>query len=439
MLALGVIAGAVVLVVAVRLSVERTLDASARRAGQNVADLILAGNAPDTLVVSVAGVDQVQVIDASGHVLKATPGTDRVIPLLSPTQLARARAGAVVTVSAAQANSADNLRVVATPVGNTGQTVLVATPVSRIGDAEQAVREAALAGAPIGLLLIAALTYVVVGRTLRPVAALRHGALQIAASGQVSPGGRRLPVPDSRDEIYRLAITLNAMLDRLATATATQRGFVDDAAHELRSPLASLRVQLEVAARMGPATDWTAVADDALADIDRLSRLVDDLLALARLDAADADSGVRVPVPVGPLVAEVAAGYPLARTEITIGGDVLGHRDALRRMLINLLDNASRHAHSRIDVVVGPGEPLGRMDTVRVDVADDGPGIPEAERERVFDRFYRLDAGRARDEGGTGLGLAIVRDVIRAHGGVVTLADNAPGLQVRITLPLAPR
>lgn len=434
---LGALTGVVVLVVAVRLSVERTSDSSARRAGAGVAALILAGKAPDTLVVNYAGIEQVQVVGPGGAtVITASPGADRTVPLLHPAEIARAVAGEVVPVSAGRANLADDLRVVATAVGSTGETVLVATTVSRIDDAGRAVRDAALLGAPIGILVVAVLTYAVVGRTFRSVAALRQGAAAIAASGQVSPGGARLPVPDSHDEINRLAVTLNAMLDRLAVATATQRGFVDDAAHELRSPLASLRLQLEIAGRLGPATDWDAVVADALIDVDRLTRLVDDLLTMARTDAEGVDSGVREAVPIGALVNDVGAAYPTVRVHVAAplaGAAVLGHRDALRRMLVNVLDNAVRHATTRVDVAVAPAS----AGVVAIDVADDGPGIPEAERGRVFDRFYRVDAGRARDDGGTGLGLAIVRDVVRAHGGAVALTDNEPGLRVRIELPLA--
>lgn len=434
---LGALAGVVVLVVAVRLSVERSSDSSARRAGVSVAALILAGKAPDTLVVNYAGVEQVQVVGRGGDtVITASPGADRTVPLLHPGEIERAVAGEVVTVSAGRANMADSLRVVGTAVGTTGETVLVATTVSRIDDAGRAVRDAALLGAPIGILVIAVLTYAVVGRTFRSVAALRQGAAAIAASGQVSPGGTRLPVPDSRDEINRLAVTLNAMLDRLAAATTTQRGFVDDAAHELRSPLASLRLQLEIAGRLGPATDWDGVVADALIDVDRLTRLVDDLLTMARTDAAGVDSGVREAVAIGALVNEVSAAYPTVRVHVAApvaAATVLGHADALRRMLVNVLDNAVRHATTRVDVAVASAS----ASRLGIEVADDGPGIAEGERARVFDRFYRVDAGRARDDGGSGLGLAIVRDVVRAHGGAVTLADNAPGLRVRIELPLA--
>lgn len=451
--AVGVIAGAIVLVLAVRISLERTLDASARRAGQSAAALVKAGKAPDVLPISVAGVEQVQVVNAAGTaVLTGSPGSDLASPLLRSDELARALHGQVIEITAARANDVDDLRVVAVPVGDAaGNVVLVATPASRIDDAERAVRDAALVGAPIGLIAVAVLTYLVVGRTLQPVAALRAGARSIAAGGRLGPEGPRLPVPLARDEIYRLAVTLNSMLDRIAAANARQRSFVDDAAHELRSPLASLRVQLEVAARLGPGTDWEEVAADAMIDVDRLTALIDDMLALARLDAsADRPAAQTERVPVAAMVRDVLGAYPDVAADVAVPESVAveGQEGSLRRVLVNLLDNARRHARAQVslraDLVPADlvptdgtasagGRPGGQ---VRLVVADDGPGIPAEERERVFDRFYRLDSARARDDGGTGLGLAIVRDVVAAHGGTITLGDNAPGLLATVTLPV---
>jgi signal transduction histidine kinase len=278
-----------------------------------------------------------------------------------------------------------------------------------------------------------------VGLTLRSVAALRHGAADISAAGLAE---QRLPVPRAKDEINRLAKTLNAMLDRIDSATSRQRTFVGDAAHELRSPLASIRVQLEVGQRLGPGADWNDLITDVLVDVDRLDRLVSDLLALARLDES-AGSRRRVPVPLDRLVADLLDGYRDARvtvsaalTPVTVEGDP----DALRRVVRNLVDNAVRYATTTVSVQLTPATRAGRP-AARLLVVDDGPGIPEAERERVFDRFYRVQESRSRETGGTGLGLAIVRDIVRAHGGRVDLAtrpDGERGLQALIVLPAAP-
>jgi signal transduction histidine kinase len=274
--------------------------------------------------------------------------------------------------------------------------------------------------------------------SLRPVAALRHGAADITAAGLAR---QRLPVPGAQDEIHRLAVTLNAMLDRIDSATSRQRTFVGDAAHELRSPLASLRVQLEVAQRLGPGADWDAVIDDVLVDVDRLDRLVGDLLTLARLDESGS-LGRREPVALDELVRSVVGGYGHARVgvraelqPVTVSADP----DALRRVVINLVDNAVRYATAEVVVGVAPGDGDGKARAL-LTVDDDGPGLPEAEREKVFDRFYRVAESRSRQSGGTGLGLSIVRDIVRNHGGRVRLTgrpDGAGGVRAEVRLPIA--
>jgi signal transduction histidine kinase len=240
-----------------------------------------------------------------------------------------------------------------------------------------------------------------------------------------------LPVPDGRDEVHRLAVTLNDMLARLETSRRKQRAFVADAAHELRSPLASMRTQLEVAQRLGARTDWRATAEDLLVDTGRLSRLVDDLLLLARADDAGRLAHRRQPVELRELVADLLARYPESRVVPVLvpGGEVwtAGDPDGLRRVVANVVDNAVRHAVSQVTVEVRPG--------AVVTVTDDGAGIAPGERERVFDRFTRLDDARDRDSGGSGLGLAIVRELVRLHGGRVVLADAEPGVRAEVHLP----
>jgi signal transduction histidine kinase len=284
--------------------------------------------------------------------------------------------------------------------------------------------------------LMALLTWWVVGLAMRPVAELRYGAQEITAAGLAN---QRLPVPGARDEIRRLAVTLNAMLDRIDAATARQRTFIGDAAHELRSPIASLRLQLEVAARLGPSEDWEQTVTDVLADVDRLDRLVADLLALARLDESVGVLRYH-PVRLDDVVAEVVADFASARVPVTCTGTpvtVHGDPDGLRRVVLNLVDNAVRHARTAVTVSVGQDDteaaPRG---SAQVIVADDGPGIPAQDRDRVFDRFVRGDASRSRQSGGTGLGLAIVRELVRAHGGSVHLEDNYPGLRAVVQLPV---
>jgi signal transduction histidine kinase len=191
-----------------------------------------------------------------------------------------------------------------------------------------------------------------------------------------------------------------------------------------------------VAQRLPDSTDWPALADDLLTDVERLSRLVDDLLLLARADDAStrAVATPAEPVELGQLLAEVAARYPRVRYERpAVPLRTAGDRDALGRVVANLLDNAVRHAESEVRLTV---QAHGAYQ--RISVVDDGPGIPAADRERVFQRFTRLDDARARDAGGSGLGLAIVRELVRRHSGTVTLGDADPGLRVDVRLPGSP-
>jgi signal transduction histidine kinase len=430
---LAVATGAVLVLVLQRKSLVRVLDASAQKTGTDIAQQIAQGKQSNTVIPTTGGVLEVQVLDAGNHVIAASPGADRIVAVLKPDQVRRVRAGARLNI--ANPISDGRLRVLGTPVG--ARTVLVVTDLKQIDDSQRILARVALIGSPLAVLLMAVATYGVVALTLRPVAALRHGAADITAAGLAD---QRLPVSSAQDEIHRLAVTLNAMLDRIDTATKRQRTFVGDAAHELRSPIASLRVQLEVAQRLGPAEDLPALIDDVLVDVGRLDRLVDDLLTLARQDEAGATVRGSEPVALDGLLDTVVAGYLHARVPVTVtassSATVLGDPDGLRRVAINLVDNAVRHARSEVTVTLETGTLAGHP-IVTLRVTDDGAGIPPAERERVFDRFYRLAASRSRESGGTGLGLPIVRDLVRAHGGSVRLAarPDGTGLQATVILP----
>ena len=432
--AVGLAAGAVLLVAVLHRTLLRTLDDSARQRARDVAALVDAGRLSDPVPVA-AGTALVQVVDAGARVRAASAGGDRLAPVLDPADLARARAGATVTLDGARLGSAEPLRVVGVPAGPPGdpQTVLVAVPVTEVQGSLRVVQAALAAGAPVLLLTLALLAWVVVGATLRPVAALRQRAEQITDAG----GRQRLPVPGARDEVRRLAQTLNRMLDRLAAASARQRSFVADAAHELRSPLANLRTQLEVALVHPGAADWPATGAAALDEAARLARLVDDLLLLARIDAGSPGTGRPTePVDLAELVRAAVARRPEGRVPVRVdaAGPALlaGDPGALSRVLGNLLDNAVRHAAGevRVAVAVAGGQ-------VVLTVTDDGPGIPAAERARVFERFARRDDARSRDAGGSGLGLAIVRELVAAYGGQVALEDAAPGLRAVVRWPAA--
>jgi signal transduction histidine kinase len=435
----AVITGAVLVVILQRYALVRVLDSSAAKSASDIAarfDKLTPAEYPSTVYPTTGGVTAVQVVDATNHVIAASPGAVRDQSLLDDSQLTEARDGRRFEIK--NATSGSNLRVLAADAGP--NTVLVVTDLKPVDASIQLLSEAALIGGPIAVIMMAVATYTVVALTLRPVAALRHGAADITAAGLAE---HRLPVPGAHDEIRRLAVTLNAMLDRIDAATSRQRTFVGDAAHELRSPLASLRIQLEVAGRMGPEHDWDTFIHEVLIDVDRLDRLVADLLALARLDESGGALQRTEVVDVGALTANLISGYEFARVPVRLlpgpPAHVIGDPDGLLRVLRNLVDNAVRYADKRVDVALAPGK-VADVATVSITVTDDGPGIPEAERELVFDRFYRTEASRSREMGGTGLGLPIVRDLVRAHHGAIRLDAAKPdgtGVRAVVTLPAA--
>ena len=231
---------------------------------------------------------------------------------------------------------------------------------------------------------------------------------------------------------------MNAMLDRLEDAAGRQRRFVADASHELQSPLASFRAQLEVSAAHSNDTDWRQTSAALLADSQRMERLVRDLLFLARSDE-HASPLPRDLVDLDDVVLEevrrlrpaTGVGVRLV-TENVSAAPVPGSRDHLVRLVRNLLENAVRHAVAEVRVELGVTD-----DVVRLVVSDDGPGVPADDRDRIFDRFIRLDEGRSRGAGGTGLGLAIAAEIARHHGGGVALADSPAGARFVVTLPAA--
>ncbi|MCP9996022.1 HAMP domain-containing histidine kinase [Streptomyces werraensis] len=302
-------------------------------------------------------------------------------------------------------------------------TVHAGAPLAAEHSAVGTALTAMLIGFPLLLGVVAGVTWLVTGRALRPVEGIRREMAAITASEDLR---RRVPEPATHDEVARLARTTNATLAALETSVERQRRFVADASHELRSPIASLRTQLEVAAAHPELLDL----DGAVEDTVRLQNLAADLLLLARLDAGERPAGTRVDLAA--LAREEAAG----RRRVTVEAEpveVSGSRGQLERVLANLLDNAERHARERITVTVRRegGEAV-------VDVADDGEGVAEADRERIFERFVRLDAARSRDDGGAGLGLAIARDVAVRHGGTLTAgAAPAGGALFELRLPLA--
>ena len=430
-LAVALAAAALLLRGAVQGSLTREVDGTARQGARQVAALADTNQLPRTVL---AGTLTVQVLRPDGQIVAASPTVDRLVPLLSPARAdAAARSGSAVLLDGRPFGIPYLMRVVAVPASG-GEIVLSGAAYTQVRDSMRTLTGALLVGTPLLLLLLAGVTWLVVGSTLRPISALRRGAQVITATGVT----RELPVPEARDEVRVLAVTLNDMLTRLDAAQQRQRRLVSDTAHELRSPIASIRAQLEVALDHPEQQDWPQTAQDVLADTLRLASLAEDLLVLARLDEYQPRATAGKPVDVAALVTEEVERSAGGRVPVTArtGGPcvVIGDADGLRRLLRNLIDNALRYAKSRVEVAAH------REDSEAVlTVSDDGPGIPEADRERAFDRFVRLDDARSRDEtqgGGAGLGLAIVRAIARTHDGSAYLEDSTPGLRAVVRIPV---
>jgi signal transduction histidine kinase len=313
------------------------------------------------------------------------------------------------------------------------RAVIVGRPLVDVLDSTRFVRRVLVVGVPLMMVVVGGVTWVVTGRVLAPVTAIRREVDGITAAEL----HRRVPAV-RKDEIGLLATTMNRMLDRLQRSQESRQRFVSDASHELRSPIATIRQHAEVAQAHPERTTVEELADTVLDEDLRLQRLVDDLLLLARGDEEPAPSP-GTPVDLDDLVFAAirrlrsATDLAIETTGVS-AGQVQGDQNALGRMIDNLADNAAQHARGRITFTLTEAD--GR---VVLTVSDDGPGIPSADRARVFDRFVRLDSARTRDSGGTGLGLAIVATVVERHQGTIKIhTAPAGGATFEVGLPAAP-
>ena len=430
---LAMVMGTLALVTVLRATLTGEVRTAAALRGQDVAALLASdasGSGAGPLAVGEADELLIQVLDEQGRVVEASPNAAGMAPV------ARLRPGESRLVAIpVEAPIEDDGRFLAVGTGAATsrgpRTVVVARSVEAVGEAIGAVAGLLAIGLPLLLAVVAVTTWVVVGRALAPVEAIRTEVDAISAAAL----HRRVPDPPADDEIGRLARTMNRMLARLEQAQARQRRLVSDASHELRSPVASIRQHAEVALAHPDRTTVGELAGTVLAEDLRLQHLAEDLLLLTRADEHTLALRRR-PVDLDDLVLAEArrlVGATQLRVDTTAvsAGRVDGDAAGLRRVLRNLGDNAARHAAGRLAFSVAEGD-----GTVRLGVEDDGPGIPVADRERVFERFVRLDDARARDDGGSGLGLAIVAEVVAAHGGTVTIDAGAlGGARVEVTLP----
>jgi signal transduction histidine kinase len=427
-LAAGLAVGASLLVGSLR---NALLDAQSGTGQRRAAELAaLAGRGPlpaELPAVDAGRLTLLQVIDLNGRVVAASAQLRGVPALTSPTRRRR-------EVRDELDNLGDGpwlLEPTPATLGGRPAVVIVITSLTDYERSAELLRGSLLVSLPILILIVAGVVWLVVGRALRPVEAMRSEVEHITSERL----DRRVPAPGAGDEIGKLAKTLNDMLDRLEESSSVQRRFVADASHELRTPIANIRVAMEVASAHPELANWVAVADDVLAQDARMERMTDDLLLLARTGE------IAVPLRLGPVnlaelvTAQLSREIPGDRrlvtsdvADVTITGD----REQLARMLSNLIDNALRHARRQVTIGVAAG-----ASSVEIKVSDDGSGIDRADRDVVFDPFVRLDQHRDRHQGGAGLGLAIVRQVVLAHHGTIRITDNDPGAVFVVRLPLS--
>ncbi|HEX3650754.1 MAG TPA: ATP-binding protein [Pseudonocardiaceae bacterium] len=311
------------------------------------------------------------------------------------------------------------LGVVVTAPDGGQRLVVVGSPLTGYGEVRWLDFQWLLLAAVLGAAAAGVATWFAVRASLRPVHRTRQ-----AASGL--PPGQRLPVPEARDELRAMAEAINGLLARRDEARQRLQRFTGDAAHELRSPVASIRAQAEVAVLHPDAAFAQEVLTEVVAESERLSALIDDLLVLSRSDAGELP--VAGPVDLA-LAAQAAVGRlpadgPSVRLRVPAqASSVWAGSGELDLVLDNLLRNAVRHARAHVTVFVLPAAGGG----ARLLVDDDGPGVPEEHRSRVFDRFYRVHDDRGRDTGGFGLGLALVAEIVRRRGGTVAVGESPDG------------
>ena len=423
---IALVVAAVAMVVLLRRSLTNDVRTAARFRALAVANVVETGPY-GPIRVGDSEDEFVQVLDNSGSVvatsanLRGRPAVIDLAPGESEDVEVPFEDDPFLAIALSDATGGQTYTIVA---GRTLETVVEST---------QVVVTLLLFGVPLMLLVVAGVTWRVTGRALAPVEGIRSEVESITTSAL----HRRVPVPSSGDEIARLARTMNETLARLEEGHARQRRFVSDASHELRSPVASIRQHAEVAIAHPENASAGELARRVLEEDLRIQRLVEDLLLLARLDEQpDADRAEMVDLDdvVFEEVDRLRAGTD-KRVDVggVTGGRVSGDRPRLTRLVGNLLENALRHA--RASVVVALQE---EGDEVVLRVDDDGAGVPEAERSRVFERFVRLEEARDRDSGGAGLGLAIVAHVARAHGGSVEVLESpAGGARFEVRVPRA--
>jgi signal transduction histidine kinase len=424
--AVALVLASVLLVHSVRGSIKERIRDDGDAALADLKTRLARGERPENLHLPPSGrVPWVQVVDVGGRVLVHSPS------LADRPPFVETRDGRIVPAPP-EAGEPDRLIVYQRVTSAVGPvTVVAASPLDEVSRSVDALAEVLTFGIPALVVLVGLAAWVLAGRALRPVDEIRAEVAAISATSM----HRRVPEPTTDDEVAHLARTMNDMLDRLESASERQRRFVSDASHELRSPVASIRATVEVALHHQDQADWPVVAGQVLAEDERMEQIVAELLDLARLEE-DGEPLPDTTVDVDELVMEEVARLRGAdvRTERVSAGRVHGSRGQLARVVRNLLDNAVRHAASTVALSLQQ-----RGATVELAVEDDGPGVAPADRERIFERFTRLEEARSRDGGGVGLGLAMARAIVERHGGTVSVGEGEllHGARFVVALPAA--
>jgi signal transduction histidine kinase len=422
----ALIVAAIAMVALLRRSLTDDVRAAARVRADAVEELLTAGTSSTTIRVGDEEEEFVQVLDPQGQVVASSANL--------------AGSNAVARLEPGQSRELDDVAfeddpflVLATsasaPEGP--RTILVGRTLETVTESSQVVVNLLATGLPLLLLVVTVTTWSVVGRALSPMEAIRAEVDAISTREL----HRRVSDPPGKDEVARLAATMNRMLARLEAGQTRQRRFVSDASHELRSPVATIRQHAEVALSHPDGTSIEDLAGVVLEEDARLQRLVEDLLLLAKMDEGTLRLRTES-VDLDDIVFEEAerlrASMDLRVDSSRVSaGRVSGDRGQLARLVRNLTDNAARHADSTVALALREGD-----GEVVLTIDDDGDGIPEPERERIFERFVRLEEARDRDSGGSGLGLAIVAEIAGAHGARVAVRDGpAGGARLEVRFP----
>jgi signal transduction histidine kinase len=423
--AAALLVGGLILLVLLQTSLVASTEATARMEAAEVVAQISGQDfteAGEYISSTVHSGQYVQILSPEGAVLAASVPAAAAVPLTG----LRPEAGQTLIQDESGLHSLgddDEFLVVATGVSVDGRlyTTVVAATVQVQADTVSTVAWFMLGATPLLLVVVGVSVWLLVGRSLRQVERIRGQVAGISARRL----GERVEVPATADEIQALAETMNTMLERLQASDREQRRFVSDASHELRSPLATLSAGVEIAAADPSGTTWQEMKAILAKETARMRYLVEDLLTVAkandsglRLETSDVDLDDVLNEEIRRLRSTSAHRIEARLEPARITGDV----QRLGQVTRNVLDNADRHAVSRISIRV-----QGSDDGAVVTIDNDGPPVPGPERERIFERFVRLDESRSRESGGSGLGLAIAAGIMTAHDGWIRTGETPDG------------